>query len=65
MHAGFQFEGFCWWNIPGVFDKDCTKSKLPGPVTTCPWVGWNRVFSPITGTESISWNFEVLCRGRL
>ena len=34
---------------PEVYDRECKPSKLPGPVTTCPWIGWSREFIPITG----------------
>ena len=55
-----QFQGFCWWSIPGApKDKECEPHKLPGPVTTCPWIGWDREFIPITGTETITWDFET------
>lgn len=55
----WSFQGFCWWSIPGVHDRECRPSKLPGPVTTCPWIGWDREFIPITGTETITWDFET------
>eukprot|EP00729_Bicosta_minor_P005347 gene5347-34081_t len=56
----WSFQGFCWWSIPGApKDKECEPHKLPGPVTTCPWIGWDREFIPITGTETITRDFET------
>lgn len=46
------------FRIPGYVD-DCKKSDLPGPVTSCPWIAWDRVITPITGTEEITWEFET------
>eukprot|EP00035_Acanthoeca_spectabilis_P019659 m.429150 g.429150 ORF g.429150 m.429150 type:complete len:172 (+) comp16965_c0_seq1:91-606(+) len=54
----WDYEGFVWFRIPGYVD-DCKKSDLPGPVTSCPWIAWDRVITPITGTEEITWEFET------
>jgi hypothetical protein len=54
----WDYSGFVWFNIPGYVD-DCKKSDLPGPVKSCPWIAWDRVITPITGTEEITWECET------
>eukprot|EP00052_Salpingoeca_macrocollata_P035271 m.14108 g.14108 ORF g.14108 m.14108 type:complete len:168 (+) comp7756_c0_seq2:77-580(+) len=48
--------GFCWWHIEGSSVK-CDPDAPPKPVTSCPWIGWQRVV--VAGQESIDWECET------
>ncbi len=47
--------GFCWWSMRNA--PACSPDPPPAPVTSCPWIGWQRVV--VAGEEDIEWDCET------
>ena len=47
--------GYCWWEASGY--GLCDPHLPPKPVTSCPYIGWQRTV--IVGQEDISWETET------
>eukprot|EP00045_Choanoeca_perplexa_P022915 m.11353 g.11353 ORF g.11353 m.11353 type:complete len:160 (-) comp9796_c0_seq1:105-584(-) len=47
--------GYCWWEAAGY--GLCDPNIPPKPVTSCPYIGWQRTV--IVGQEDISWEAET------